>query len=89
MPSTYKCTGCDDVFETKTERNNHFRNDCKMSVSLTDSKSAIHLVERIDDKFLCPQCPKRFTRSDNLKRHWKVCMMKDGTESNESPYDKI
>ena len=63
------------------ERKYHFRNGCQRLVSLTDVESAIHRVERIDSKFLCPQCPKTFTRPDSLKKHWKMCMMKDGTES--------
>ena len=82
MPSTDKCTGCDVVFDNKTERNNHFRNVCQASVRVTEMNGMIHQIERIDGKFTCPQCPITFTRSDNLAKHWKVCRMKDGTESN-------
>ena len=82
MLSTYNCTGCNVVFDSKAERNNHFRNVCKALVSVTDAKARIHQIERIDGKFTCPQCPKAFVRSDKLNAHWKVCMRKDGTESN-------
>ena len=70
------------VFDTKTGRNNHFRNVCQSSVNVTDAIGTIHQIERIDGKFTCPRCPITFTRSDSLAKHWKVCMMKDGTESN-------
>ena len=84
MAPIYHCTVCNEEFDSKTERNDHFRNDCKRSVSLTDAEATIHRIERIDDKFTCPRCPKTFTRSDNLNRHRKVCITKDGTESNSS-----
>jgi len=80
MTSTYNCTVCKEVFDTKMERKYHFRDGCKRLVSLTDTESAIHRVERIDGKFLCPRCPKTFTRADSLNKHWK---MKDSTESIE------
>ena len=70
------------VFDTKRERKNHFRNVCQALVSVTDTNGMIHQIERISGKFTCPQCPNMFTQADNLNRHWKVCMMKDGTESN-------
>ena len=70
------------VFDTKRERKNHFRNVCQASVSVTDADGTIHQIERISGKFTCPRCPIMFTQLDNLNRHWKVCMMKDGTESN-------
>jgi rubredoxin len=82
MPATYNCTGCNVVFDTKAERKNHFRNVCQALTSVTDANGTIHRIERIDGKFTCPQCPIMFTRSDNLNMHWKVCMKKDGTESN-------
>jgi rubredoxin len=88
MPSTYNCTGCDIVFETKLERKNHFRNVCQALVSVTDANGTIHRVERIDGKFICPHCPKAFTRSDKLNTHWKACKTKDGTESNQSSYEE-
>jgi len=69
------------VFDTKTERKNHFRNVCQALLSVTDTNGTIHRIERIDGKFPCPGCPKAFTRSDTLIMHWKVCMTKDGTES--------
>ena len=70
------------VFDTKTERNNHFRNVCQGLVSVTDLDGTIHRIERIGSKFTCVRCPKAFVRSDKLNMHWKVCMTKDGTESN-------
>ena len=82
MPSTYNCTGCNVVFDTKTQRKNHFRNVCQALVSVTDAAGTIHQIERVGGKFTCPRCPKAFTRLDTLNMHWKVCMMKDGTESN-------
>jgi uncharacterized C2H2 Zn-finger protein len=82
MPSIYKCTGCDVVFGSKKERKNHFRNVCQTLVSVTEANGTIHQIERMDGKFTCPRCPKTFTRSDNLNTHWKVCMTKDGTQSN-------
>ena len=84
MPSTYDCTRCSVVFDTKTERNNHFRNTCQALVSVTDGTGMIHQIERINGKFGCPRCQKAFVRSDKLNMHWKVCMTKDGTESNQS-----
>ena len=81
MSATYNCTGCNVAFDNKLERKYHFRNGCQSLVSLTDAESVIHRVERIDDKFTCPRCAKTFTRSDTLNRHWKVCIMNDGTES--------
>jgi hypothetical protein len=69
------------VFDTKTERNNHFRNVCQALVSVTDANGTIHQIERIDGKFNCVLCPKAFARLDKLNAHWKVCMTKDGTES--------
>ena len=56
MPSTYNCTGCNVVFDTKTERKNHFRNVCQALLSVTDTKGTIHRIERIDGKFTCPIC---------------------------------
>jgi Zinc finger, C2H2 type len=82
MPATYNCTGCNVVFDTKAERNNHFRNVCQALVSVTEANGTIHRIERIDGKFTCVRCPKAFARSDKLNAHWKVCMTKDGTESN-------
>jgi len=73
---------CNKVFDTKTERNNHFRNVCKALVRIMDVTGTIHRIERTDGKFICPRCPVTFTRTDNLVKHWKVCMTKDGTESN-------
>jgi hypothetical protein len=87
MPATYNCTGCNEVFDIKTERNNHFRNVCQTSVSVTDATGMIHQIERIDGKFTCPRCPKAFTRSDKLNAHWKACKTKEGTESNKSLQD--
>jgi len=81
MPSTYNCTGCNVVFDTKKERKNHFRNVCQALVSVMDSNGTIHQIERINGKFTCPHCPTTFKQADNLNTHWKVCMMKDGTES--------
>jgi hypothetical protein len=81
MPSTYNCTACKEAFDSKMGRHNHFRNVCQMLVSLMDVEGAIHRVERIGGKFLCPRCTKTFTRSDTLNQHWKVCMMKGGNES--------
>jgi len=66
MSSRYNCTTCNEAFNGKTERNDHFRNDCVRWVSLIDAEAAIHRVERIDGKFSCPGCRKTFTRSDNL-----------------------
>jgi rubredoxin len=82
MPATYNCTGCNVVFDTKAERKNHFRNVCQALVSVRDADGTIYQIERIGDKFACPRCPKAFARSDKLNAHWKVCMKKDGTESN-------
>jgi hypothetical protein len=82
MSATYNCTGCNVVFDTKAERNNHFRNACQALVRVTEANGTIHRIERIDGKFTCVRCPKAFTRSDKLNAHWKVCMKKDGTESN-------
>jgi len=87
MSSRYNCTACNEVFKSKTERNDHFRNSYKQGTSLTDSEGAIHQVERIDGKFPCVQCRKTFTRSDNLKMHWKTCMEKNGRESIKSLQD--
>ena len=70
------------VFDTKMERKYHFRNDCQSLVSLTDAEATIHRVERIDGKFLCPRCPRTFTRSDSINKHWKICKTRDGSESN-------
>ena len=81
MPATYNCTGCNEVFDTKADRKNHFRNVCQAFVNVTESNGTIHPVERIDGKFICPRCPKAFTRSDTLITHWKVCMTKDWSES--------
>jgi len=36
MPTTYNCTGCNAVLDTKTEHNNYFRSVCQASVSITD-----------------------------------------------------
>jgi hypothetical protein len=87
MPATYNCTGCNEVFDTKMERKNHFRNVCQALVSVTEVNGTIHRIERINDKFTCPRCPKAFTRSDKLNTHWKVCKTKDGTESTKSLKD--
>jgi hypothetical protein len=81
MPTTYNCTGCNVVFDTKPERNNHFRNICQALVSVTDANGTIHRIERIDGKFNCVRCLKAFARSDKLSTHWKVCMTEDGGES--------
>jgi len=82
MPAKYNCTGCNEVFDTKKERKNHFRNVCQALVSVTEADGTIHRIERIAGKFTCPRCQSMFTQSDNLNTHWKVCMTKDGTESN-------
>ena len=87
MPAAYNCTGCNEVFDHKMERKNHFRNVCQALVSVTDATGTIHQIERIDGKFTCPRCTKAFTRSDKLNTHWKVCKTKDGTESNKSLKD--
>jgi len=88
MPTTYKCTGCNDVFDNKTERNNHFRNVCQALASVTEANGTIHRIERIDGKFACPQCHITFTRADSLTKHSKTCMKKDGTESKSSLNNK-
>ena len=81
MVQTYNCTTCNTVFETKSERKNHFRNFCQTSISLTDMEATIHQIERIDGQFSCPRCPNKFTRTDNLNTHWKSCSMTDETKS--------
>lgn len=80
MTSTFKCNTCDEEFNSKMERKYHIRDTCKRWVSLTDNKAMIHQVERIDGKFLCPQCPETFTRADNMNRHWKTCKVNDEGE---------
>ena len=82
MSTTYNCTVCREEFVTKVARNNHYDNQCKHSHSLTDTEGKIFQMERTDGKFQCPRCQSKFTRPNNLTRHWKTCMSRDGTESN-------
>jgi uncharacterized C2H2 Zn-finger protein len=79
---TYKCTGCDMVFSSKSGRDIHYRGECLSFVNVMDIKGKITRVERIDDKFECPLCFQTFKHSDKVVRHWNKCKLHDGTESN-------
>ena len=82
MPKYYNCTVCREEFVTKDARDNHFGNQCKQLHSITDSEGKLLQIERIDGKFQCPRCQTLFTRTNNLTRHWKICMNRHCTESN-------
>jgi len=86
MAPTYKCTVCNKGFDSKSEREIHFRGECQPVFSLTNVEGFITRVERKDGKFQCPKCPKTFTHSNNLSSHWKKCKTIDGTESNPDYY---
>jgi len=70
------------------ERNNHFRNVCKVSARVTEVNGTIHQIERIDGKFTCPRCPIVFTRSDSLLKHWKICREDETRSTNYLQYGK-
>jgi uncharacterized protein YlaI len=82
MAPSYNCTGCNRRFDSKSERENHFRGECQTVFSLTDVAGFITRVERKDGKFQCPRCPKAFSYSNNLSSHWKKCKTTEGPESN-------
>lgn len=81
MPKIYNCTVCKEEFETKIARNNHFRNQCQPSISLTDEDGNILRIARVEGMFQCVKCPRKFTHANNLTSHWKGCIGRDGTES--------
>ena len=89
MAPSYKCTVCNEGFDSKSEREIHFRGECQPIISLTDVEGFIARVERKEGKFQCPGCPKKFTYSNNLSSHWKECKTMDGTESNPYYFDKL
>ena len=82
MVPSYNCTICNAVFANKMQRDNHTRGECLPSVRLTNLEGHIKQVERMDGKFTCLGCLKKFKYSNKLVAHWKNCMTKDGTESN-------
>lgn len=70
------------MFTTKSAYDSHIRGECLRVLSLTDLKGTIHQTERVDGKFTCPLCRIKYSRSDNLTRHWKECKLRDETRSN-------
>ena len=84
VPSTYLCSTCNEVFATKSDRNNHIRRICQSFVTITDLNGAITRIERINGKFECFKCGCHYNRSDSLISHWKKCQMKEQSQS--KPY---
>jgi len=82
MTTVYKCTVCKEGFRTKAERDYHYRGECQMEISLTDSEGHIHNIERIDGTFSCPCCENKLKNADKIILHWKRCSKRDGTQSN-------
>jgi len=80
-PIIYHCTVCDEGFNTKSERKNHFRQICQSSIKIIDMDGNIKTMERIDGKFECFKCGTKFNRSNNLTTHWKKCQRHDGNKS--------
>ena len=81
MPTTYSCTTCNEEFDLKSERDNHFRQYCQSFVKLIEIDGNIKRIERVNGKFDCFNCGKQYNRSDNLMAHWKKCQTKEGTQS--------
>ena len=82
MTPNYNCMVCNTTFESKINRDNHTRGECLRFVRLVDLEGHIKQVERMDGKFICPACSKKFKYSNKVMAHWKQCKTKDGMESN-------
>jgi hypothetical protein len=82
MSANYKCIECEEVFITKGARDSHLRGECLRMVTLTDLEGNIKRTERVDGKFTCPFCMVKYSRSDNLTKHWKECRMGNERQSN-------
>jgi len=77
----YHCTVCDEEFNTKLERKDHYRRFCQSSMDLIDLNGNIKTIERINGKFECLKCGTRYNRSDNLTTHWKKCQLRKESQS--------
>ena len=77
MPATYNCTTCNEGFGSKSERDNHVRIECELSVKLTDPVGNIQTIERTEGRFECPNCSVQYTRGNHLKSHWLHCKTKN------------
>ena len=82
MPITYSCAICNEDFDRKSDRDDHFHQICQSFVKLIDIDGNIKTIERVDGKFECFDCGKQYNRSNNLTTHWKKCQIKDGSKSN-------
>ena len=77
----YHCTVCDQGFNTKLERKDHYRRFCQGSMDLIDLNGNLQRIERINGKFECLKCETGYNRSDNLATHWKKCQTMQETQS--------
>ena len=73
-----RCEECNKHFSSKSKLKEHFRNvhkdpeECEICAKWFSSKKAKarHMKRSHDQEtFMCPYCPKSFTRKDNVSRH--------------------
>ena len=81
VTTTYSCSICNEPFDTKSDRDNHIRRFCQSFIKLSDLDGNIQTIQRIDEKFECPNCDKQFNRGNHLQTHWKRCQRGNANES--------
>ena len=89
VPSTSLCSICNEVFATKSDRDNHIRRICQSFVTITDLNGASTRIQRINGKFECFKCGCQYNRSDSLISHWKKCQTMQTTQSTSPTLEKL
>ena len=89
VPLTYPCSICNDIFASKSARDNHIRRICQSFIPLTDLNGTIIRIERTNGIFQCLKCGAEFNRGNHLQSHWKKCGLKVISKSNFQTYEYL
>jgi hypothetical protein len=69
----YECPRCGYTTEKKTNMTNHVNRKNMCKPVLNDNNLNLYIQKLLENPKICKNCNKEFSRTDNKKRHDKIC----------------